>query len=768
MKEYDALKLLALGTCAVGTAVHADLGLVGGETQSSDAYAALIEYPSGNLVPVAGLPANAVINSVAINSSGLGIIVGAQGSNGYAAFVSSTGTLTPISAVNPPVGLSSASINTSGTALIGGGALFSGPYYAAFVATDGTVTPLTLTSNPADITSVGINDAGVGLLGGEGNSMAFLPDYAAYFSSGTEMPLDFPPNEASNISSVSINSSGNGIVGGYLYDGSALTAYAGLATSGQTTLTTLSPLPNSGSFSYINSVAINDQNVSVMGGQDGFENAYAGYCAGFADASNVQALFPSPFPGEISCVAINNSGLALIGGYNNASGNVMYAALVQPDGTVTPLISSPPAGQINSVSIDNQGVGLIGGQIGSEGYLALVAPNGSLTPLDLSDVSVINAVAINYSGNNPVPTPNPSAITSLVTPQAVGAFQTVSYTQLAAVYALEFRFMQQSRNWRNSESPPIAHGGVVPVESMIAANDLSFLSGSKQQQQKTENASFKKNSLWLAPFGDYVHLQQQGKALGVDSSVGGALLGYDRQGKHFLIGGALGYAYNHLHYAKGVGHGNVQEEMGTIYGAYYSEHFWLGLAVWGGFYQWSNVRHAKPSITAKFKTHGWILDPHIEFASPWKIDSQGHYLIEPFVQADWINTWQKHFTETGASGFNVVMKGMHGSLLQSEIGLRFFEEFAYQWGDLWLEEKASYVNQAPFFSHSVTTSFVASASTFPVAVASNKVQNLGCALFSATFNPRNSSYPYGGIVLQAMGNGNYQSYFASVFIGRNF
>ena len=114
------------------------------------------------------------------------------------------------------------------------------------------------------------------------------------------------------------------------------------------------------------------------------------------------------------------------------------------------------------------------------------------------------------------------------------------------------------------------------------------------------------------------------------------------------------------------------------------------------------------------------------------------------------------------------MKGLYSSLLQSEAGLRFYERFAYGWGDFCLEEKVSYVNQAPFHFNSVETSFVGAASSFPIAVGSSKVENLGSIQLFGSFVPNDERYPFGGFMLQAMANGSYQSYFASVFSGVNF
>jgi outer membrane autotransporter protein len=245
-------------------------------------------------------------------------------------------------------------------------------------------------------------------------------------------------------------------------------------------------------------------------------------------------------------------------------------------------------------------------------------------------------------------------------------------------------------------------------------------------------------------------------------------VGYDRQGSNFLFGATVGYAYNYIHVSESLGHGQLQEEMLSLYGSYYTNHFWIAGAIWGGIYQLNNERHTLVTLTSRGKIHGWILDPHLELASPWALDCHQKYYIEPFVLFDWVANWQDDYTETGSSGFNLKMPNQFNSLLQTEAGLRFYECLAYGWGEVRLEEKVSYVNQAPFDFHSVTTSFVASTSSFPIAVGSSKMQNLGAAQILATFVPKNCAAPYGGFSFQVTGNGEYQSYFATLFGGKDF
>jgi hypothetical protein len=173
-------------------------------------------------------------------------------------------------------------------------------------------------------------------------------------------------------------------------------------------------------------------------------------------------------------------------------------------------------------------------------------------------------------------------------------------------------------------------------------------------------------------------------------------------------------------------------------------------------------------ITSTAHTHGWILSPHIEAAAPCAIDTNRKYVVEPFLMFDWVNSWQHHFTESGVSGFNLVMDSQYASLLQSELGLRFYEQFQFDWGRFLLEEKISYINQAPFHFQDVNTFFVGSASTFSIATGSSKVQNLCGVQLYGSFLPSNQAFPYGVLTLQGAFGSSYQSYFICLNIGKNF
>lgn len=747
-EEVKRFFLVGLTGIGMGVSAEVPLGIIGGQDGGSDPYAAFV-YSDGSISAISGLLTNTNILGVSINESGTALVGGnVVGPDGYAAFISPSGMVTPLSLSISGGGISAVAINTDGNGIVGGTTASS--LYAALIASDGTVTPLSISGRTID--SVALNGAGVGLIGGEGGGGGIYP-YAGYVADDGTVTVVPGISEIGHILSVDINENGTGIIGGYEAVDGYFSTFAAFIPPGGMSFVQLSPTPFAHSSSEIIDAAINLSGNALIGGVDPDGNAYAGSAT--PDGA-VTPLFMSPFAGQINGVALNDVGVGLLGGNN---GSNFYAALVQSDLTLQPLFTDLISGSIKSVALNNAGIGLIGGQTGSDNYAALVAPNGTLTLLDGLGAGVINSVDINGT----------SGILDAATPKSCGPYLSVVYTQLAAATALESRFIEQNRLWTRSRGIQVAQGSITGEDQLVASNDLALAVSFRGSSKKKELAPVtKKNSIWIAPFGDYVHLKKQEDVPSITNEVGGALLGYDRQEENYMIGGSLGYAFNYVDYSQGLGHGKVQEELACIYGAYYTDHFWFDAVVWGGLYQFWNTRHTLSILTSKGMTHGWILSPHVEMGTPWAIDQKGLYTVEPFFMVDWVNSWQRGYTETGDSGFNLQVKSLYGSLLQSEIGLRFYERFAYGWGDFRLEEKVSYVNQAPFHFNNATTSFVSSGSSFPIAVGSSKVENLGSVQLVGSFVPNDKSYPFGGFALQATGNGSYQSYFVSVFSGYDF
>ena len=692
-----------------------------------------------------------------MNSSGLGLIAGTNGPDPYAAFVNASGLVAPPLSGFMNGQFTTGAISASGLALVGGADNVSA--YVAQLLPDGTITPISAPLNIVE--SVAINDSGVGLIGGEGTG---INPYAAYvFPDGSLTPITTTLSDAGHIYTVSINQSGNGVIGGW-DDNMVTLNFAFTVTSDGNAVPIDLDTPD---FCEINSSAINSSGTILLGGQDFDANCAVAYLVN----GTVTPLLNCSSSGVINCAALNDSGLGLIAG--NLAGTA-YAAIVQPDGNLIAVFDSPMSGSINGIALNEAGIGLIGGSIDSSAYLALVAPNGALTPLNASDPSVINSVAFGPFAFN--------AIADQAVPTACGPFGSAIYSQLTANSALNTHFIQKNKIWsqpyNNSETTTTRNpASIFGDEKLLASNEAllpsfsqSFLSLSPTAEATVKNSKApvsKRNSIWIQPFGDYIHVKKQGSNPTFSNEIGGALIGYERENTNYIVGATLGYAFNYIDYSQSLGHCKLQEEMASLYGAFYANHFWLASALWGGIYQFHNKRHTFSHITSKGHSHGWILAPYLEMASPWQIGSSGKCYIEPFFSLNWVNNWQHSFTESGHSGLNLKMPRIHDSLLQSELGLRFYERLVYGWGDFCLEEKFSYINLAPFGFKSTNTAFVGSPSNFPIAIGTSKTQNLGAFQILGAFVPRNSCC-YGGFSFQASAGSSFQSYFGSLFWGVNF
>jgi hypothetical protein len=499
----------------------------------------------------------------------------------------------------------------------------------------------------------------------------------------------------------------------------------------------------SGVYSEINSVAINETGVGLIGGSNDSNAAYAALVS--SDQSSptvVLSGLPSTTSSYIASVGINNSGSGIIGGtFGNPSSDPGYAALVSPGGQVTPLSVNISKGNINSVAINDAGVGLIGGLDAANlsPYAALVAPGGQVTPLNLQIPAVgIFSVAIN------------DGILDEATPKSISSNWGVFNSQFAASFALNSHMTAKHRSTNEVEHQDLA--------SLASADDnLPISSGAVEKNSK------KPSTVWVAPFGNYVHQKAEGASPTSNNSIGGFLLGYDYSYSDLMFGGALGYAYNYMGFGSG-NHGSVQEELATFYGSYERDYLLVNFALWGGFYELYNKRNTLSVATSKGNTEGWIFSPHLEIASPFKRGIS----FEPFVMLDYVNNWQGGYTEKGSSGLNLIVDKHYSSVLRSEAGLRLFEEWDIKRGKFVFGQKVSYVNQAPFYFGPVTTSFVASASSFPIAIGASHVQNLGALELNASFLPWNEKYPYVSFGVQAEAGSSYQSYFGNIEIGKSF
>ena len=403
------------------------LGIVGGVV-SSGFYSALTSS-STNPELVTGLPSShGKITAVAINGSGQAAIAGSYNTHTpFASLVSKDGAATPITFPTTTYQngeIHSIAIHESGSGVFGGymevsNAPPSYQFACKFDTTSGNATQLTggtgAPIHKGKIESVAINWQNTAIIGGSkaaANGTTLL--FASIVSNGISTSITGLPNTtsgmASSILSVAINGSGYGIIGGYDVDN----AYAALVSNSTSTPTT-TPLTGS-KFSgnvqagQISSVAINENGNALIGGK--FHDIYAATVnlQGVATELQQGSGYPAS-EGNINSVGLNSSEAGVIGGYTGGSqgphSKYPYVALVLPNGEAKPLNSGSSfpsgSGQIHSVAISESGVSLIGGEIAGAAYLALLSPSGDLTSLGnfTNSPGSIQAVALQDESDHP-------------------------------------------------------------------------------------------------------------------------------------------------------------------------------------------------------------------------------------------------------------------------------------------------------------------------------------------------------------------------------
>ncbi len=689
------------------------VAIIGGQdNMNTDPYAALV-FPSGSTLNLSGWAAGVgVIQSVAINNSGAGVIGGSDSSGIYAALVSAGGVTTNLSGWTGNGSIKSVAINASGVAVIGGTDNGSLNPYAASVSSSGVVTNLSGWFGGGLINSVAINASGTAIIGG----LDAAGGYAALVAPGSNMAVKLInlPLTVNSIYSVAINASGAAIIGG---NDLATDPYAALVSSSGVFTNLSGWAAGTGT---IQSVAINDSGAAIIGGLD--NAGIDPYAALITPGGFVTNLSGWTGGGEIKGVAINASGAAIIGGRDHGGGEP-YAALVSPSGVVTNLSGWAAGGEIFGVAINDSGAAIIGGTDngGNDVYAALVSPSGVLTDLSgWTGGGVIYSVAINNS-----------SILNNVVPTSFGSGNSYMNAVMPAVSFLSNHLKEQLLE------PSPATGQYVTSRA-----DVLLSTGA------CEKAPYR---IWGGPIGAYARQDRVATTPKMENWIGGIVFGFDYQ-EHscpydYCVGGGASYVFDYVHLSDGGGHAKIQQELLVAYGTFQGDHFLLEAALWGGIYQTHNDRHTLGFISSKSYYRGGLLVPHLELDVPYEFCQAG-VIVCPFVQFDWANNWQGKVQEHGASGFNLNINSLYSSLLRSEVGLRLFEEKRFGWGLFALEEKLSYVNKKPFNAGPVSTFFVGSISTFTVDTFSSEVQNLGAGQISAFFLPSCTKYPYGQVTYQ--------------------
>ena len=239
-------------------------------------------------------------------------------------------------------------------------------------------------------------------------------------------------------------------------------------------------------------------------------------------------------------------------------------------------------------------------------------------------------------------------------------------------------------------------------ESLVSSD------GNVQCRKKTQKNDGSKNEFWMAGFGDVARQDAKNQNAAFDFYTFGVLLGFDRSFiEEFVFGGVLGYANSQISTDGNMGTAYINYGIGSLYGYYLWEDLYLEGAVWGGYNQVKNHRaicFGNVQRNALSTVNNWQLTPHIELG--WLLKHKGKTMkpyIEPHIAFDYVTNWQGGYAENGAGDLNMHCNAQTSSMLQTEVGVRFFKEVENASVRFGFKEGLSFINRVPFDTGTITT-----------------------------------------------------------------
>lgn len=194
-----------------------------------------------------------------------------------------------------------------------------------------------------------------------------------------------------------------------------------------------------------------------------------------------------------------------------------------------------------------------------------------------------------------------------------------------------------------------------------------------------QNESF---AVWVAGLGSFSHQDSRDGNPAFDANTGGGMVGFDYYVDRLRLMSAFTYAHTDIDDDHDAGGGDINSYMGSVFGTYNFDPFFVELGASGGYNTYKSDRHIVfPGFDAhaRAKYHGWQGVPHI--AAGYNIE-YCDFVFEPFASADLAIVVQDSFSETGAAPLNVSQPSNTAELLQARAGFRTYYTQCEDWG-LW-------------------------------------------------------------------------------------
>lgn len=262
-------------------------------------------------------------------------------------------------------------------------------------------------------------------------------------------------------------------------------------------------------------------------------------------------------------------------------------------------------------------------------------------------------------------------------------------------------------------------------EDLIAGN---YSSGDRYSSYAPEV----EHTLWATGFVDFARQESVNQNVPFNFITGGVIAGIDwkNTSESHIVGVGAAYANSDVKDNSNLGSSNISSFAISLYADYFWGAYYMQASVWGMFnhiYNQRIISYADIDTRATSDTNGWQVNPHIEIGFP--LGTSG-FEVQPYFGFDYVSTWVDSFSEKGAGNLNMRQKDQAFSMIQSEVGVRFFQSVDTCYGLFGVKEGVCYINRTPFDTGTVTAA-IFGASEFVTLHSFTKTQNL--AAVSASF-----------------------------------
>lgn len=226
------------------------------------------------------------------------------------------------------------------------------------------------------------------------------------------------------------------------------------------------------------------------------------------------------------------------------------------------------------------------------------------------------------------------------------------------------------------------------ITSLQSKRAFSFYNSCDRCAQKD------KNSLWIAPDGDFVYQGGFKDLKGFNLKSGSILIGYDRKVfNNTFLGLTGGYSNSHIDWNKKRGKATINSYYGGLYSFFYNNHFYMNSSLYGVYIDYStkrNLNFNQIHRIAKGSHHGQEFIGHIDMGRFWE---SSIIKISPSLSLDYFFIHEKEYTEKGANSLNLNIKKKNYQMLRAEAGISFSKCYIFGKHSLLPQVGISYIKE---------------------------------------------------------------------------